>query len=403
MEARDETAANSYALLACALLGLYAVFDAAVFYATVEQRALYGAAVLPVLLGATALVGGVRLSARSWRIAFLLLFLCIAPLVTGLLRPGLNLGYLAGDLATIALLPAFLVAGGAVPALLRDGPATRLLLSLLALAAVLAPLIGRNTAGRFEPPPPLLICAVFTALLHGSGRGRIASGLAIAAMAALTLVSGERTTLVLLFALLVGCWILRRGTILPLATAALAVLLLVGSLKLIPQETLVASASRWRLGEIAEGQFDSSLLERFEEVGDVATEMESWSALQWVTGAGHGATWKPVRATVAAQNIQDDGTVHQIHITAVALTYRYGLAGMLAFLLFLGAACAPFLTRGQDLRGLPPERTFFRLALATYLLLSMTTAVLVDPLLSLAIAGSLHWADRRRSADMMTS
>lgn len=380
------------ALVAIAALGAYAVYDASIYYPAPAQRIFYALAVLPLLVGgAAALLLRTRL-APGPRIAVLALTaLAVLPLVSSLVRGEAGMLHIAGDLATLLVPLAGVLYFAAVPDSLRRGAGPVLLLGLLGAGALVAPLLGRNHADRFEPPQILLVAVAVTVFIHRGRRAKLVAGGVLFCLVALILGSGLRTVLLSTVAVAgAGALMLHGWKRAALGAGILAVLVAL-LLLITPQETVISIAGKYRFDDMARGKFDSSLLARINEGRDIAVETREWGPLEWAIGAGHGATWHPNKALEVPgteRSFLADGSIHQLHAVPVALFYRCGLLGAAAWLLFAYHASAPFFRRQP---AVPPSEavTLYRLALVGYLMMSLTTAIMVQPLLALTLAGSL--------------
>lgn len=377
-------------LLVAALFGLYAIYDAVVFYAVPEQRLYYALAVGPVLVAA-ALVFAIRRGVALPRLATLtLVSLCLLPIAGALASGGTDVTAIAADLVTFLLPLAVVVLASRYRGLHENGPALLALVGLLAAAAVLAPLFGQNQAGRFQPPPILLASWLCALLAHRSGRLQVLAGIALLTVIGLSFGSGSRASLLTLSMLAMLPLAMREGLLRFGIVVALAGVLGVFVASSLSEGAAAAVAGTSRMAAIGRGEFADPMEARLEEERDIRAEIAEWGPSKWLLGAGHGSRWTPVAATVHPQNIKADGTIHQIHITPVALLYRCGIPGLVGYLLFLVYAVRPWLSikfRGSPSWGV--EATCFRLAMLAYALISMVQALIVDPVFSLVLAGAL--------------
>lgn len=202
---------------------------------------------------------------------------------------------------------------------------------------------------RYSPPAPLLMAAVWMYFLTKRGWAQAVAGLGVAVVAVLTWNSQWRSSaLVFLFIGIVAVVFLVKGParmMLALAMTALSAWLVLFG---IPLQGQGGGPSDNRIVEtFQEGglQNDSSTMFRFVEARAVAqTAGEEWNPVNLLIGGGHGATYNfnyldvlPGSSRFEERN-GSDGRVHNVHLGALMIAYRYGLFGIAFALTAVGLA-----------------------------------------------------------------
>lgn len=375
------------------LIGLYAVLDSWVFYVGNEQRIAYTA--ITGLCLVLALLGLPRTQAprRAWALILAWVGLCLLPLIPVATQDVVLPSYVVGDLASMALPLVMFLVLWALPGMLHPTRALLPYALLLGLAAIAAALSPASYNDRHADP--VLLAFVFGwAFFHfgpANQRWRWVS-LYLLILLVVAFSSGYRSSLAQWFLIGLMVQFLAQGA----RTAIISgvALAIGGSLYLLltPPDVLEEQLAATRLDTLVGEEGDSSLESRSLEAKDIwATVEGDWTPMNWLFGQGHGATFRPVHSD-PWRNINDQGTVHNVHITPVLLFFRYGLLGLLGFAALVWAAISQFFRTRQEVRQGTASMTkiVFAVGMVVYLLDSMRHVVLVDPAFSYTLAGFLR-------------
>jgi hypothetical protein len=384
-------------------LGIYGIVDSVVFGVATAQRVAYGLVWLATMLAVFLAMGRARYSSRVWRSLANWLLVVTLFLVPGVGQYPYYPAYVAGDAATLMLPALILMVGLAVPGLFGRVALAAIGVALASGMAV-APLIG-VISDRFETPAALLVAIAFW--LFAVQRGRVAKivGLIlIAGTLALSVASGQRTSVVIWIAMF-GCAVLvryrTRGVL-----VAVACLLVVafGPIRGSVMPVLQSSLHTTRFSTVVEGESDESLLARIREGADVVgTLRREGNVTTWVIGFGHGATYRP-RLSFLARNVTSDGRVHNIHIGPIMLVYRYGAVGLISMLIVAVVAAATLVRPIGVQKGSPSATAvLFAMGAVAYLIKALMFNVLIDPFFSYSLAGLLFHSVRWREEPTVVS
>jgi hypothetical protein len=229
---------------------------------------------------------------------------------------------------------------------------------------------------------------------------------AFIAVLALTLLSGARSALLLYLATGVVLYTLRQ---VPRQVALLGFISF-GTLLLVLESGILASLIPMEWRELRFSRFvdqycqagllegilkDQSMNNRILESEDALYERRyhhGW--WQMIFGSGHGATFEGVTAFYG-DRAQADGQVHHIHFGLVLLYYRYGIPGLLAYCWLAMAALRQLVSLRHSKLSLDIcyPSLIFSLGTLGYLAELLLFNQLVDPVLSLTIAGFLATRD----------
>jgi hypothetical protein len=280
----------------------------------------------------------------SWRMLTLTAILGVSGLVGVPFRDGGTLFYTVGDLGVV-LAPAMIalfMSGWGQSTKAFFTPLFAVLLAGSALAWVLS-----GDAARFEAPPLILFAAVgVVAAISRARRTRVLAFVVLLVMVGLALQSGHRANLMLglaVAALAIGVWyrltVVKLVLLGPIAIGVLAAAMDSGIMQgTISRALSIESLSSSRVVQLGVGTNvdDASTAARVEEARDAIGEMvERANPLVWLFGNGHGATYQP-RISFIHQNIGEDDRVHHIHVGPAMVLYRYGLLGLLLYVVLLG-------------------------------------------------------------------
>lgn len=327
-------------------LGLYAIVDAIVQRLGLLQRVLFaglfGVVALLIVFGPM-----VRFLTRSQAaIVGIGVGLSLLALTPCFFNDYLDPVLVATDIGTLGL-PFVLYAAGLVyPSLYGDARNARILVAAIGIAAFVSALaffqIEYLNFERFDPPHIFLIAFCWAWFCSEAPSRRWRTLPLVVAILGLAYVSSQRTNVVLWFvAALVVLWLVTRGLRLILLGSVIILLFVVVRAEFISPEAVVTrvgsvvspliEASRFRL--LRKGA-DASLWERMHEAEDVVATMGAeWSVPNYLVGGGHGATYVPQYSFVE-RNVRD-GRVHNIHTGPLTLYFRYGVGGLMLWVLLI--------------------------------------------------------------------
>ena len=318
-----------------------------------------------------------------------------------------DIAYYVGDLMILAFLLALLLAIRVLPALFASRTNHAILLSFLAVAMFAAPLIQMVSPANDQIVPPHLLLMAATwagvAVVRDPRVRLLLAGLLLIELF-LSYFSEQRTNVVLWLAFGVMV-VLLRSTIRQKTAAFFGILVIsivmLGVAEDLPRKitqevgsSLIAD-SRFEL--LQEGP-DESLLGRYLEVRDVWLNMTNdWTTLDWILGAGHGATFRPFY-WYPERNMKR-GRTHNIHFGPMLVFYRYGITGFVIFILFAAYAGIAVLRHGP--RYARNYEGWWALtvslacigAILTFLLFN----ALQDPVIAFTIAAFFHTVTMRDS------
>lgn len=374
----------------------FALIDLTSYGVAWIERVGYGLVYISVLFAAAAAMPFVAASRQSWLLLSGWLLGVTIFLVPTAGQRFVYPSYIFGDFLSL-LLPALLLIAGWRADTLFSRHYVIVLAAGLLVVSVMAPIFGVSGA-RFEPPPTLLVAIVWWGA-HTARRPshRLILGVVVLLLGFLALESGQRTALIIW----VACgtfvaWRAVSGSRWAVLFTLCGVLAIAGIAATAGRDAITDLVSGYRIGTIATGDRDDSLLARVNEATDVsATMSRDGSAFNWIAGFGHGATYRPQRSFLS-RNVTPEGRVHNVHIGPLLMLLRYGLCGLLVY---LGAWIIAMRGIARTVKTDGPDGVSGALALAAgaYLVKSLMFNVLVDPLFSFAFAGLLMQSVRRQS------
>jgi hypothetical protein len=376
-------------LLAC-LIG-YAFLDAASVRLLPFEQQAYGLVLATLGLFAALALPRARLHPSGLVFVVSWLALAVLALIQGLWGNHWEMSYLVGDFGVLMMpILLFLACGFGhddEPSMFADMRVLDAIGYALFAAAIFAFLFGRDPElkGRYEPPN-LFLTAWLVARVLGTQEQKDRAKYLIMLMlfGLIAFLSNERTAILLWAGGLVVMVANLRGKTLAVIGGAVAVLALVG----VSAIGMMGDSGEFesRFSKL-EGGNDDSLQGRFNEVSDMlGTVGREWGPIEYLIGAGHGATFKPVLSFPPRNVI--DGRVHNIHIGPALMFYRYGLMGLFGWLWWL------LLILRSVPRALSPqcketERVII-LAGGLVFLNSFLRNTFVDPISCFAVAGLFH-------------
>ncbi len=344
------SAQGAYATVYVGVLGAYVINDFTTPLGAPFWRLFYAVTFMAVLLiGALriAQAGHVRYPQGLTALFLAVALLAVSGLLMALLQDQVNLLYLLGDFATLAMLGATVLLVAQLPALYLQSRYLRLLVGLLIVATLVGLLIGgkfqgERFAGRFDPPHVLLFAATLAAFLTSRRRWiRVLLALAVVALIFVALKSGQRTAPIVFVLLAFAAVLSTLGGVRAIGVACVVALVLTAAFvffgdRIIAtlQAAFLESAAEYRYQELVEAGEDQSIEGRLFEAADVIEISRDANLGKLLFGHGHGATFKP-DLSYPEPNVTEVGRVHNIHIGPFLLLFRYGLLGV-ALYLWLG-------------------------------------------------------------------
>ncbi|MBC8405506.1 MAG: hypothetical protein H8E15_09785 [Planctomycetes bacterium] len=360
------------------------------------EREVYG--LVLAVFGLMALLALPRLKLRPAAIIFVVSWLSLAllALIQGLWGNHWELAYLVGDfgvlMTPILLFLACAVGRGDEPALFCHEQALKVLAYGLMAAAALSFFFGRDPLlnGRYIPPNLLLAAWLIAQVLAAKKNRQRWQYLALLMLfGVVAFLSNERTTVVIWAGGVVAMVATFRGRILAVVGGTVAVSAVIAATVVGMMAAGGSSGGdgfQSRFGKI-EGGSDDSLQGRFNEVADMlATVDREWGPYDYLIGAGHGATFKPVQSFPPRNVI--DGRVHNIHIGPALVFYRYGFFGLFGWAWWLAYLLCS-IPRGLS-PSCPPHQRMFIFGAGFVFLDSLMRNAFVDPISCFAVAGLFH-------------
>ncbi len=378
-------------LLLLCIIG-FAFIDASSVRLLPFERAAYG--LVLAVFGLMATLAIPRLQLRPPAIIFALSWLALGliALLQGLIGHRWEMSYLVGDFGVfITPLLLFLACGLSKedePSMFGNLKVLDWLGYSLLIAGLISFFFGRDgeLAGRYDPPNLFLAAwAIARTLGADNNRDRAKFIAVVVVFGLLAYYSNERTTVIIWAGGVAVLIATLRGRALITTSAAMAAAALIG---LVVFGALGDSSGGFesRFNKI-EGGTDDSLDGRYNEVTDMlSTVRREWSPMDYLVGAGHGATFKPV-LSFPPRNVVD-GRVHNIHIGPALMFYRYGLMGLFGWLWWLA-----YLLRSIP-KGLSPScpvvPRMLYLAGGFVFLDALMRNPFIDPVSCFAVAGIFH-------------
>ncbi len=388
------------------VLGLYTVLDSLSLGLGAEQRPAYAAVFCIVV--ALLLLSKRRLTIPSnltlakrcwWAVGIIgLVMITMQDNIYGL--------YVVGDSASFFFPAILLSLAHRDPTPFCHSRSLKLLGAIMiaaALGSVLAIPTLFHSVERFREPPLLLMALCWLGIARPKNLAELATSIILSVVILqLTWMSGARFSLILwpMMGLILFAFGHVTKQVVAIATCALVLSIatvnfFVESTNLVEQlegSRIGVLVERLTVGNImAEIADDSSMNNRILEAQDALyTRYDYQNALQWIFGAGHGATFEGTTAQYG-DRLLPNGDVHHIHFGVVLVYYRYGVPGFIGFVWLLAAACKQVWT----LRRLPSSSPLyfpallFALAGLAYLLNMLLFNALVDPLFAFTIVGFL--------------
>ncbi len=381
------------------MIGASQVYGALSVQALPHEREFFAGVVAAAVV---TILGGLKLLQLPPRVRNILLIFMIMSalyLFAGTIQPVWFFQYVVGDFFALALPLILLIAFFAEPLLLRSPKVLAVLGLLLFAAALIAHYYG-STAARSDPPDVLLITMCWVLALRGGRTFHFLVGsVSVGIVGYLAYSSGYRTHVVLwLLAGPLVCLLLRGLKPTLAAACFLIALVLAASVAGHPLQ-LGNHIQASRFATLTGNGDDASLQARWDEAKDVeSTARAQWVSGQFLVGGGFGATYIPARSLII-QNLNDKGTVHNIHIGPVMIVYRYGISGLI-WLLALICVILGFLWRiaRRPTRGVDLGPTIFVASAALYIVDFCMRNSTVQPTMAFSMAAVLYLWCLRPSA-----
>lgn len=232
-----------------------------------------------------------------------------------------------GDAAQILMFAIVAIVPAPFLRIAHNRSAQRILLSFMAVAALLGPTIA-EVSNRYNPPQYLMI-AVAVVLLTRRTRPivSLASFCAFGALVFLSFDSGNRLAFLAAFVALVVAWMMRFEPSLRLLIVSVSAVVLLAVAPVLASAGAEA-AEGTRFSSLANGELDQSSAGRLDEVRDISSRIsDRWAVVNYLVGEGHGAQYRPILSTTI-EKTREDGLFHAVHIGAARYFFRYGIIGL---------------------------------------------------------------------------
>jgi hypothetical protein len=354
------------------------------------EREAYGAVL--GIFGLIAVLSLKRISLRPLAAIFTISWVTLSfiALIQGLWGHGWELSYLFGDFSVLMIPVLLFIAGNAgYPSIFADRKALDAIGYGLIVAAGISFFFGRdvNLAGRYDPPnlflAAWLMAKVLSAITVRKAQGY--SGL-LMMFGAVAFLSNERTTVMIWACGVVVLLLSMRGKQIAQLALPMVVLGLVGITSHFISTSVDDGGFQSRFSKIEAGN-DESLQGRYNEVSDMFSTIDrEWGPIDYIVGAGHGATFLP-ELSFPPRNVIG-GRVHNIHIGPALMFYRYGLMGIVGWLWWLIALVAS--VRRAMSRDCPEVDRVIILSAGFVFLDSLMRNPFIDPISCFSVAGLFH-------------
>ncbi len=303
--------------------------------------------------------------------------------------------YIIGDYIVI-LFPIILLLLYALDKKLYDRKNIDILISLLLIAALIAPLTANKLYSgrydwidRFDPPHILLFVTIWVHVFISKNKLKYIAIILNIMLFLLAFYSGQRTALLLWLLSGFFVWIYYFQLLSTIKKFIIvSSIFLVLPIMLIPISNNINNLDIGRFDKITNNGVygDESIMGRVYEVLDILriTELEN-SPLLIIFGHGYGATFK---ADIAYKdghpNLTPEDRIHNIHIGPALLFYRYGLIAFIAYII-LSISLSIFLLKIKKHRknlSLSKYEIIFIITLLVELVNFLMRNVLIDPIYS---------------------
>lgn len=376
-------------LLVC-LIG-FAFIDAASVRLLTYEREAYGAVVAAIGLVAVFALMRSRYSNLGAIFAFSWVGLGVLALIQGAWANGWDTEFVVGDFGVMMVPILLFIAGNSRQRSIFDDP--KFLDTLgkgLIVAAGVSYFFGRDwdLGGRYDPPNLFLAAWLIAKVLSSQTMRATRTYLSLLFLFGLVaFLSNERTTVMIWGGGVVYMLMGLRGQKFLNMGIPIILLAIIGAW--IQQDLASSSSSdgfQSRFSKI-QGGTDESLQGRYNEVSDMlGTVGREWGVMEYLVGAGHGATFQPV-LSFPERNV-NDGRVHNIHIGPALMFYRYGIMGVVGWLWWLMALLAG-IGRLLSPNCRETDRTMI-LAAGFVFLDSLMRNPFIDPVSGFGVAGIFH-------------
>ena len=389
--------ASNLDVLALSILGLYTIFMYGSGRNLPYQREVYAATLAGLIVA-----GCLSLRrATPWALQKFIRWCAVVAVLTipVVWQPIQVPMWVVGDIA-VCTLPAIVFLVGSSRGWLFNSGGTNTFAIFHIVGALLAPLlfIALAEGDRYACPHYFLFIVLATWLvgLEGTTKRRIAPFL-LPILLLLSLFSSTRSSIGLATAgaFLVTLAYRRRGQVWLMGSLVLGIGVLSIGLLFANRHSDIDALRR--LSKLQDGP-DESLMNRASEVEDALYFIEhKWKPINYLIGAGHGASFETYTAITNEVNFSDHGTLHNIHFGPALIIYRYGLCGIVAYVWIIFSAGSTYI-RCVCARPEPAETgpVIFSTAVLLTAVNSLFFPVLPDATVSYLIAGHIYHNSIRR-------
>jgi len=271
------------------------------------------------------------------------------------------------------------------------------MLYALLIGACLAFVVSRadqaKTFGlvRFDPPSPLLIAIITVGLFSARKATRLLFFISVAMLLGyFSIKSGQRTSILLLFAAALFGVVFCSSTRRELFRSFLALVIAV-SVSITFHEPITHYLGESRFSRLLEFEVDQSLARRFTEFLDIRdTYTSHGNTLNFFLGFGHGSTFESKYGVNDRNYTGLDNKVHHIHVSPILVIFRYGLLGVVLYLLLWFYSIVNLIRiRTYNIGNIYVKSLI--LANILFLLDGLARNVFVDPRMSLTIGATLYY------------
>lgn len=348
---------NILLFVAVQVVFLYSLYDTYFFRVTGEQKNIAGLLLLIcVSISAVGLLADKK-KKFVYQACGLLLIFCAVGVFSSIFNNEIHMGWFLSDVALWLLLCSFIILFSS----LNNTHHVNIVLSLMILEFWFCGLIGflwgERLNGRFEAPVLFVVAGLPLMLVYARSYIFTIGVIAHLASGYFCFASGDRTaTLVWCFfsVFSIYYWVVRSGDSLYFLSK-IVLLFLVSIICFLSfgflSKTIKPFFQTTRIYNIVssgnplhEASVDNSVLRRIDEVKDSLQYMEEdGSILRYVFGFGHGAAFVARLAQTNSINMDRAGKIHNIHFGPMLVFFRYGIIGLLFYLIFLVKVFATFI------------------------------------------------------------
>jgi hypothetical protein len=298
------------------------------------------------------------------------------------------LKYFSADIISFLLLFIFIFYATSSTFFMQNIAYIKFLLVMLIIAFILGFLMCSDCQSRYEPPHFLVFSSLYALLYYNEKRSHFFSIVFYSIVYCLVMIavyfSQERTTFILGLLIIFIYLYYKNRYIMYILFLSLIVLFI--SL----DYSLFAFG---RFETLFSDKGDQSILSRFNEVLDVIEYFKHYADFFHILfGFGFSATYEPINFTSDPGNLTDSGTVHHVHIFPFLLLFRFGLIGLLLYLLLWFSVISQMFNMSKKYKyQYNTIYVFSLLSMFMYLLDSLMRSVFVDPFFYIIIGFYLYF------------